>query len=390
MRSCRLKPTHSSRDDFGMILSLLVFGCLLLSMHGCGDGNPIRQTATDAGGGAPSVPDLRLTDTRPTDPRDEAEPVTGSDRYVRMSTTQGEIILRLFNVRAPASVRNFLGYVDSKFYEGTVFHRVIEGYMIQAGGLDQDMTIKPTGEAIRNEWTNGLKNKRGRVAMARLDGQPNSATSQFFINVVDNRSLDERQSDGAAYAVFGEVILGMSVVDAIKSVRTAPRNDAAGNVHENFPVEPIIINSVRRMSGEEGDAQLLAVRRKTLDAAASVLKSEGVDIETAVVTDSGLWYIDITAGTGESPSRGTRIEVQYNAWLTDGTRFDSSGLRRSPTRFRLTSPTIEGWIEGSIGMRVGGKRWLIISPELGYGGVIAGPVPANSILIFEVELVEIL
>ncbi|MCZ6682594.1 MAG: peptidylprolyl isomerase [Planctomycetota bacterium] len=370
------------------ILSLLLSACLSLTIGGCGDdepAQPIRQTATDDGGGAPSVPE-----SRPPDPRDEPEPVTGSDRYVRMSTTQGEIIVRLFNLRAPISVQNFLGYVDSKFYDGTVFHRVIKDYMIQGGGLDKDMTNKPTGGTIRNEWTNGLKNKRGRVAMARLNGQPDSATSQFFINVADNLSLDVQQSDGAAYAVFGEVVHGMSVVDAIRSARTAPQSDAAGNVHENVPVEPIIINSIKRITAEEGDAQRISVHRRTLDAAASVLKSKGVDIEKAVVTDSGLWYIDITAGTGTSPSRGTRIEVRYNGWLTDGTPFDSSDRRRGPARFRLTSPSIEGWIEGLISMKEGGKRWLIIPPKLGYGNVMRGGVPENSILIFEVELVEIL
>lgn len=372
----------------GTVLSLVITACLALSMSGCADGEPaqpVRQSAAndlDRGTSDPGAP--------PSGGGDDVKSETSPNRYVRMSTTKGNIVIRLFAKQAPISAENFLGYVDEKFYDGTLFHRVIGNFMIQGGGLDKSLTEKKTGEPIKNEWTNGLKNKRGRLAMARLGGQPDSATAQFFINVVDNQSLDQPQADGAAYAVFGEVIQGMSVVDAIKSVETQPRSDSAGQIHPNAPVEPIIINSVKRMSGKEGDALLLAARRRTLDAAAPVLKSQGVDIEKAIVTDTGLWYIDIAVGKGESPSSGTRIEVKYDGWLTDGTKFDSTDRIRRPTHFRLAPPTIEGWIEGAGGMKVGGKRWLIIPPELGYGNVVRGGVPVNSVLIFNAELVDIL
>lgn len=158
---------------------------------------------------------------------------------VSITTSMGEIVLELDQEKAPKSVANFLAYVKSGFYKGTIFHRVINGFMIQAGGFDTKLQPKRTRDAIPLESKNGLSNVAYSVAMARGD-RPNSATSQFFINVVDNPGLDYPGSDGNGYAVFGKVVKGQDVVDKIKGVLV---DDKPG--FENVPVIPILIESVK-------------------------------------------------------------------------------------------------------------------------------------------------
>ncbi len=155
---------------------------------------------------------------------------------VRLSTSMGDVVLQLDAEKAPKTVANFVQYVKSGHYAGTVFHRVIDGFMIQGGGMDADMKEKPTRAPIPLEAKNGLSNQRGTVAMARTM-VPDSATAQFFINVGDNLMLDAANSrDGHGYAVFGKVIDGMDVVDKIK-------NQATGNKgpHQNVPQQAITI-----------------------------------------------------------------------------------------------------------------------------------------------------
>ena len=165
----------------------------------------------------------------------EANPV------VMMETSLGTITIELYKDQAPKSVENFLAYVSSGFYEGTVFHRVIPGFMIQGGGMTADLNRKATRESIENEATNGLKNARGTLAMART-ADVNSATSQFFINTVDNAMLDHRSTNASefGYAVFGIVTEGMDVVDKIRAVPTGTRGP-----FQDVPNEPVVIQSVR-------------------------------------------------------------------------------------------------------------------------------------------------
>jgi peptidyl-prolyl cis-trans isomerase A (cyclophilin A) len=158
---------------------------------------------------------------------------------VRLKTSKGEIVLELNAEKAPVTVENFLNYVKKKQYDDTVFHRVIDGFMIQGGGFSQAgevLTEKATGKGIVNEGQNGLKNERGTIAMARTS-DPNSATAQFFINVVDNTMLNYPSNGG--YAVFGKVVEGMDVVDKIKAVKTRADARLGGDV----PVEPVTITS---------------------------------------------------------------------------------------------------------------------------------------------------
>lgn len=156
---------------------------------------------------------------------------------VSLKTNMGEIVLELYPEKAPKSVANFLQYVKNGHYNGTIFHRVIEDFMIQGGGFDRNMQQKPTGAPIENEAKNGLKNATYSVAMART-GAPHSATAQFFINTNNNRMLDYPSQDGWGYAVFGKVIKGTEIVDKIKSV---PVSDQG--MYQNVPVKPVIIES---------------------------------------------------------------------------------------------------------------------------------------------------
>lgn len=160
---------------------------------------------------------------------------------VKMLTNKGEIIIALNQTKAPVTVKNFLSYVDKKFYDGTVYHRVISGFMIQGGGFLPKLVKKTTAKPIKNEAKNGLLNETGTIAMART-GVIDSATSQFFINVNDNSSLNHKGDSSYGYAVFGRVIEGMPVVNKIKSVATKRLNG-----HGNVPVEDIVIKSIKRM-----------------------------------------------------------------------------------------------------------------------------------------------
>ena len=156
---------------------------------------------------------------------------------VVIDTSAGPIKIELFEEKAPVSVKNFLKYVDDKHYDGTIFHRVIANFMIQGGGMEANGKEKTTRDPIKNEAGNGIANERGTVAMARTS-VPDSATSQFFVNVKKNGFLDRAEAqDGVGYAVFGRVIEGMDVVDKIKEVKTA-RGDK--------PVEDVVIKSVKR------------------------------------------------------------------------------------------------------------------------------------------------
>ena len=161
---------------------------------------------------------------------------------VLMKTSMGDITIELYPDKAPKSVENFLQYAKDKYYDGTVFHRVIDGFMVQGGGFTADLRQKPTRAPIANEANNGLSNLRGTLAMARTN-DPNSATAQFFINVVDNQRLDFVSPENAytwGYAVFGKVIAGMDVVDKIRVVETAPQ----GPLPKDVPKTPIVIQSV--------------------------------------------------------------------------------------------------------------------------------------------------
>ncbi len=253
-----------------MKMSALIVGLSVLGLCGMAIGqatSPVTH-ATPATPAQPATPTSPVTPVMPapTDKTKESAPKDQAKEsllYFSMKTSKGEIVLELNNEKAPLSTANFKQYAEAKHYDGTIFHRVIDGFMIQGGGFTPDMKQKKTNDTIKNEWKNGLKNTRGTIAMARLgDRSPNpktvdSATSQFFVNVKDNAFLDQTQPDGGAYAVFGKVVSGMDVVDAIKGVQTGNKN-GMGDV----PNEPVLIEKVTALTAEEAKKAIEAAAKK--------------------------------------------------------------------------------------------------------------------------------
>jgi len=166
--------------------------------------------------------------------------------YAELDTTEGDIVLELDPEHAPISVANFLTYTTRGDYDGTIFHRVVPGFVIQGGGHDRDLTELPSAEPIANEWQNGLKNVRGSIGMAR-EADPDSATRQWYINLADNERLDTAReiSGNAGYAVFGRVVEGMDVVDAIAAVETYDQEGEGDDVLQDIPVKPVVLRRVR-------------------------------------------------------------------------------------------------------------------------------------------------
>jgi len=222
-------------------LGLLLVLCLCLA--GCGtpgrDGQP---------GENDKLPQKeQLTEKPKTEEKPEGTTSVDAPQplQVKLETAKGDIVIELNRKAAPVTVANFVRYVDEGFYDGTIFHRVIPGFMIQGGGHSLDMSEKPTRAPIKNEAANGLKNTRGTIAMARTS-QPNSATSQFFINHGDNAMLDYGSPrDPNGYAVFGKVIKGMGVVDAIAVGATVVRGR-----EKSFPVKPVVIKKAMIIPSE--------------------------------------------------------------------------------------------------------------------------------------------
>ncbi len=172
-----------------------------------------------------------------------AETVADKNPMVVLETSMGNIKIELFADKAPETVKNFLSYVDDKHYDGTVFHRVMDGFMIQGGGMEPGLKEKKTKAPIKNESSNGLQNQLGTIAMART-ADPDSASAQFFINVKDNAPLNRRgnRPEEAGYCVFGKVIEGMDTVDKIKGVATGNRGG-----HMNVPLQDVVVKSARRV-----------------------------------------------------------------------------------------------------------------------------------------------
>lgn len=225
--------------------TILVLSCLALLLPSCNDSKsdaPAKSKSPDASKAPKSE---KPTTPAPAAAKPAATPAKsaatgGPNPVVVMDTSLGSITIELDAAKAPITVANFLKYVDDGFYAGTVFHRVIKTFMIQGGGFEPGMKEKETRAKIQNEAKNGLKNKRGTIAMARTNA-PHSAGAQFFINVVDNAMLDHPRGTGWGYCVFGKVIDGMDAVDKIKDVKVGNKG-RFGNV----PVEDVMINSAKR------------------------------------------------------------------------------------------------------------------------------------------------
>lgn len=357
---------------------------------------------------------------QPADGEAEGEAETAMEmqpiEHVALETNVGTIVLALDAENSPISTENFLTYAEDGFYEGTIFHRVIADFMIQGGGFTEDMDQKPTREPIENEWENGLDNTRGTIAMARTS-DPDSATSQFFINVKDNNRLDQPISGGAGYAAFGTVVGGMDVVDAIENVETQTISLDTGQMRD-VPGDPIVIEKTERLSEEEADALLESLDDKNSQAikawkegkqdraqsrrdswlennqdqfaeAENFIESTGVDVNSAYKLESGIWVLDERAGEGEEVEADDDVSVHYDVWLTDGTPRGSSRDRGEKAVFNLDGRTIQAWKEGLPGMKEGGIRWLVAPPYLAKSAAGSPGISDNDALIFKIELFDV-
>lgn len=313
---------------------------------------------------------------------------------VKIATTLGDIVVALDAEKAPGTVLNFLDYVTDEYYDGTVFHRVVSGSVIQGGGYNSDLTEKKADArpAIADESYNGLKNERWTIAMFRVPGDVKSARTQFFINVVDHPSFDKLR-DGSGYTVFGRVVEGIDTVERIRDTRVGTNPNYAAGKNPVVPVEPVVIRSVRLLTAFDRTAAVaLSESAKQLwsDRVNLVVKRLENDSGTkAVTTESGLRYVDFRVGNGAFPLLQESVEINYRGTLVDGREFDSS-LKQAegPLTINMDS-AIKGLGEGLQTMREGGKRTLIVPPALGYGDVgIPGKIPPNATLIYEVELLS--
>lgn len=316
--------------------------------------------------------------------------------YAEFETSEGDFVTELNFKEVPMTVGNFVAlaegnhpkvdeqYQNKKYYDSIVFHRIIDGFMIQGGDPDGTGQGGP-GYSFPDEFTPKLGHEKGVLSMANAG--PDTNGSQFFITLAPTPHLDLKHS------VFGKLVVGEAVVDSIGKVETKKPGDR--------PVEDVVIETINilRKGGDAKDFDAVEAFKKGLKQAEEAEKeaqalrekqlkeaSEGFD-----ETDSGLRYnISTENPTGTSPAAGDMVKVHYSGYLLDGTKFDSSLDRGQPIEFAVgTGRVIPGWDEGIMLLKTGEKAEFVIPSELAYGPRQTGPIPPNSILKFEVELLEV-
>lgn len=328
-----------------------------------------------------------------TEARRAPEDVDPLHPQVKIETTVGDIVVELDAEEAPGTVLNFMQHVQDKYYDGTVFHRVIKNSMIQGGGYTSDMERKLLGlkPPVEGAWTSHLHNERHTVAMIRARATSGAGRAQFYINVVDNPRLDEEPHHGR-YAVFGKVIDGLETVEKIRNVPVGPHAQYAEGRSAVVPVEPIVIKSIRLLTPfhpvRVQEAAVALKAREGNRVGALVAKIEKEAGSKAVVTKSGLQYVDFVIGSGMTPVVTDEIEFHYRGTLLDGTEFESTYATEPAVR--RVGNLIAGLREGITTMSEGGRRALIIPPELGFAEAgIPGYVPPDATLVFEIDLLAI-
>lgn len=315
--------------------------------------------------------------------------------YAKLETSKGDILFKFETEKAPMTSANFIAlaegnmpgvkeeFKDKPYFDGLTFHRVIPGFMIQGGDPDGNGQGGP-GYEFPNETSNDLTHDKGVVSMANAG--PGTNGSQFFITVAPTKQLD------GGYSIFGKVVKGQEVADEISKVERSPQDK---------PKEDVVMNKVTiiRKGKEAKDfnaAEVFQAEQDELKAAKEEQQKEAMkEIEAMSegfeVTPSGLRIKITEEGEGDkNPQQGENVSVHYTGMFVDGKKFDSSVDRGEPITFRLgVGQVIKGWDEGIGMMHVGDKARLIIPPDLAYGPQGRGPIPANSWLIFDVELVDI-
>ena len=309
--------------------------------------------------------------------------------YASMVTSKGNIVIALEFEKAPLTVTNFVGlaegtkeFNDSKgrtsgrFYDGLTFHRVIADFMIQ-GGCPLGRGTGGPGYNFPDEFDPSLKHdKPGVLSMANAG--PDTNGSQFFITHVPTPWLDGKHS------VFGHVVTGQDVVDAIEQGDTLVKIDIIriGDKAKNFTADQKAFDAI--MAGAE--ERKANAERERIEQEQTIIK---IKWPNATRTDSGLMYMVLKEGSGDKPTSGTMVSAHYTGMFLDGRKFDSSIDRGTPIRIPVgVGRVIAGWDEALLDMKKGEKRIIIIPPDLAYGNKQQGPIPPNSTIVFEVELVD--
>lgn len=323
---------------------------------------------------------------------------------VKIETNLGRIVVRLDAQHAPMTVTRFVEYAQDGYYDGTVFHRVIDGALIQGGQYLADMTQRTAGlrPGVVDESSSGLHNVRGAIALVRVPDRPNLPMPQFFINLADNPALDTAHGGGDTNTVFGEVIEGMETVDRIgKTPCGANPKYAAGRLAV-VPVQPVVMRSVRLITPfDPQDAQAVVdaahaqARRKQQEAQEAKQRAVAeriAEIEALygrmTTTESGLKYVDIRKGFGAKPMIDDTVEIHYRVELLDHTVADDS-YEGDPkiSEVRRMKPGVK---EGLLTMREGGKRYLVVPSELAFGkDGVPKLIPPDAILFYEIELLAV-
>ncbi|MBN1517984.1 peptidylprolyl isomerase [Candidatus Sumerlaeota bacterium] len=322
-----------------------------------------------------------------------------------IQTSLGDLTYQLDGNVTPIAVLNFLQYAESGFYQGTVIHKIKPGIMIQGGSYLPDGTIKQDGlrEDEPNDRAHGQAQLRGTLAMMHQPGKPDTIRSEFFINLADNIQL-EKPVDNAPYPVIGRLIGGEDVLQRIAEVKTM-EHPGASTGRELWPVEPIIIKDVE-IIGDYDKArleELAASKREWANMLAPLDEMKGAEQAERyaqwyaqqsglqpVALESGVQYFVLKPGDdGRGLEPTDKVKVHYRGFYADDEEFDNSYTRGEPATFTI-SQLVKGWAEGTKGMTTGEKRLLIIPSYLGYGSSPPPGIRPDALLLFEVELIEIL
>ncbi len=328
---------------------------------------------------------------------DTSARTSGHNPRVKMETSLGTIVLELDVENAPRTVSNFVTYVEKGFYDGAIFHRVLDRGLIQGGAFDPAMDRRTEGlrDGVKSESDNGLKNVRGAIAMYRVAGFRDSAKAEFFINLRDSPGLDDLHRDGAAYAVFGAVVEGLDTIDKIGATPVGTHAKYASRRSKVVPIDPVVIKSMRMLSEFDHHRALSLAeaeeirQEKAKEAAATakgralrerIAKIEAESGQKMVTTKSGLRYIVMRAGMGAPPIESETVTIHYRGTFEDGTVFEDTLL--TETAKPLTQKVmrfVSGLREGILAMREGGKRFFIVPPEMAYGTEgVPGKIPPDS------------
>ncbi|MGD2110163.1 MAG: peptidylprolyl isomerase [Phycisphaerae bacterium] len=360
----------------------LVFSAMLA---GCHDGHS-QPTA--------SAPEPSSAAAAEPSSRDAVTPSGLTEPRAELETTRGAIVIYLAVEEAPATVLRFVRYVKGGMYEGTIFHRVVAGSMIQGGGYTPDMKPReiPSSVNVPGTWQSGMSNERGTIALIRSAVGAGVPTAQFYINLADNLELDSTEYRGT-FAVFGRVLEGMDAVEAIAQSPVGTHPDYAGGRSEVVPTEPIVIRSVtlRDVPHEERLVELISQSGTALVQQDIDEVTERIESETgrpAVRTDTGLRYVVTAEGTGATPLQTDTVEFHYHGTLPDGTVFEST--RDTEPAVREVEALIPGLIEAFMGMKEHERRMLIVPPDLAFGETgVPGRIPPDTVTIFDVELLSV-